>query len=160
MCDAPSVQSEKDNLQGVSDLRVSIYLEKEAEGLAGITGKEIKDKLELSLRKNGINVHEKSQNLLLLNVSLNSNNQLVSYNIRLSYNERVSIYRPNVLGRPNNDEPNCSELKPVAFNSTSLPLWDRSYYGAAGKNKFSNTVVSNVDRLATSFANDYLSVNR
>ena len=160
MCNAPSVKGDKDNLEGVSDLQVLISLKKEVEDLAGITTKEIKSKLELSLKKSGINVDERSQNVLILNVSIGSNNQLASYNIELSYNERVSIYRPHVIGKPNNDEPNCSDLKPVTFNSTVVPLWSRGYYGVTAKNKFSNTVVSNVDRLATSFANDYLSVNR
>jgi hypothetical protein len=155
----PDPQFKKELLEGVKDIDVIVVFEKQDEKIAGITTKEVKNKLELVLRNSRINISENSKNKIILNISI-LNQTIVAYNINLQYLERISIYRPHAINRISNDEPECSEKNTFVFKSSLNPLWQNGYYGYSGsKSNIGDSILKAVDHLATSFANDYLAVN-
>ena len=160
MCSPLKVKNQNELLEGVKDIDVIVVLEKQNEKIAGITSKEVKNKLELVLRNSRINISKNSENKIILNIGL-VNDNIVAYNIQLQYLERISIYRPHAINTVSNDEPECSDKNTVVFKSSFTPLWQSGYYGYAGsKSKIGDSILKAVDHLATSFANDYLAVNQ
>jgi hypothetical protein len=160
LCSPLEVNDQKELLEGVKDIDVIVVLEKQNEKIAGITSKEVVNKLELVLRNSRINISENSKNKIVLNISI-LNNTILAYNINFQYLERVSIYRPHAINNISNDEPECSEKNTFVFKSSLIPIWQDGYYGYTGsKNNIGDSILKAVDHLATSFANDYLAVNQ
>jgi hypothetical protein len=128
-------------LKGVPSVQVIILLDDEVKG--SVTESELKDSIELSLRKNGVPVKDNPAFLLEFSIDgvWNENKTIYSYTTSMSLLEVVPILR---LG---------------GFKKASLTIWQNNYVGYAGSQKVSGAINTAADKFVVSFSNAYLAAN-
>jgi hypothetical protein len=130
-----------DILKGVPSVRVLITLSDPKK--SKISESELKDSIELSLRKNGIPVKGDSGYFLTFDVSglWDDKDVRYSYSAALSLSEGVRILRAG------------------EFKISSLVVWRQSYTGYVGSQKVSEGISGVAEKLVISFSNAYLAAN-
>ena len=128
-------------LKGVPSVRVVISVDDELKGK--ITESELRDSIELSLRKNGVPVKDDSGFWLGFSVVgvWNQDNTTYSYTTSISLDEAIPVLRSG------------------EFKKTGLTIWQDNYVGYAGSQRISEGIGTAADKLVTSFSNAYLSAN-
>jgi hypothetical protein len=129
-------------LRGVESIAVSVYLADEIKSKFSET--ELKDSIELALRKNGVPVKDASTSYLIFTIVGVWNDQKIhfSYSATLELRERIPV------------------LRKTAFKDQSLVIWSTSYTGFAGSSKVGSALSDCADKVVTQFSNAYLAANQ
>ena len=128
-------------LKGISGVNVGVLLDDDVK--SRLSKQELKDSIELALRKNGVPVNDKSDHWLLFTVDGVWDNENIRYSYRaaMSLNEWVSV-------------PSSGE-----FKLARLKVWESGFTGFAGSQKVAEGITRAVDKLVISFSNAYLGAN-
>jgi hypothetical protein len=133
----------REALKGTGPFRVVVALPDDSQ-LLGVTKEELKNSIELALRKNGLPVKGSgtAQTILFVVDGLwNDDKVTYSYSAEIRVLERVPIYRES------------------GFKDLMLPIWMSSYTGYAGKKKTSEGIRDAADKLVIAISNEYLEAN-
>lgn len=128
-------------LAGIPSVHVTVSLDDPQR--SKISERELKDLIELSLRKNGVPVKADSPYLLEFYVSglWDDRNIMYSYSASLSLSQEVRIIRSS------------------EFKIAPLVVWRNAYNGYAGSLKVGEGIAGAAERLVVSFSNAYLAAN-
>jgi hypothetical protein len=128
-------------LTGISSVQVAVNLADPQK--SKISEGELKDLIELSLRRNGVPVKGDSPYFLIFDVSglWDDSGITYSYSATLALNESVRLLRSS------------------AFKIAPLVIWQNSYNGYAGKQKVGDGITNSAEKLVVSFSNAYLAAN-
>lgn len=135
--------TQKEALKGTGPIGVIVSISDSGSSL-GVTEDELKNSIELALRRNGVPVKnsEASHALLFVVQGVWDDGKVTfSYDLALKIIETVPIFR---IG---------------GFRSLRLVIWEESFVGFAGKLKTREALTRNADRLVTKFSNEYLDAN-
>ena len=128
-------------LKEVPSVRVVIFLNDQVK--SKIAESELKDSIELALRKNGVTVKDDSGFFLEFAVDgiWDDANTLFSYMATLTLRQATPVLRSG------------------GFKMAPLAIWENSYICYAGSQKVSDGISGTADKLVISFSNAYLSAN-
>ena len=128
-------------LNGVSSVHVSVTLADPSKSM--VTESELKDSIELSLRKNGVPVKADSPYSLEFKISglWDERGITYSYSATLSLREGLQVLRPG------------------GFKIAPLVVWQNGYTGYAGSQKVGEGITGAAEKLVVSFSNAYLASN-
>jgi hypothetical protein len=129
-------------LSGIPNVQVSVTLADPARSRVSVD--ELKDMIELALRKNGIAVKSDSLYFLQFDVSglWDDRNVTYSYSATLSLREGIPVFTP------------------AGFKLAPLVVWTNGYTGYAGSLKTGEGITSAADKLVISFSNAFLAANQ
>ena len=128
-------------LKGIPSVQVVIKLD---DGVKSkVIESELKDSIELSLRKNGVPVKDDSGYILEFSIEgvWDESKTIYSYTTSLSLLEAVPILRSG------------------GFKRAALTIWQNDYVGYAGSQKISGAIGTDADKFVVSFSNAYLAAN-
>ncbi len=128
-------------LADIQGVKVIISLSDNIDGK--ITESELKDSIELALRKNGVPVNDDAVYILEYVISglWDTNEITYSYSATMNLREGIPVFR--VAG----------------FKQAALIIWSNGYNGYAGKQKVTDGISGAAEKLVVSFSNAYLSAN-
>jgi hypothetical protein len=126
-------------LRGVKDIQVVVSVSDESK----ITKSELKDLIELALRKNGVPVKDVSSNWLNIEINGVWDNSDTTYSYSATMLLRMAV----------------PVLRPEGFKVAPVIAWSNAYVGYAGSQKVSEEISNAADKLVVSFSNAYLSAN-
>jgi hypothetical protein len=136
-----SLESQDNLLRGLESVRVAVFITDKIENK--ITKSEVKDSIELSLRKNGIPVRSDSAAIIsfLVDGLWDEKKIVFSYSARFS----VRMNHPVWINKE--------------FVLHSVEIWEEGFTGYAGSDVISNGIEKAYAKLVTSFSNKYLAAN-
>ena len=132
---------EKMCFSGLDSIEVSVSMSEAAEDI--LSKRRAKDKFELTLRRNGVPLSDRSNPYLLLGIDVfwNDSNTIAIFHIQAALTERVYIYR---------------NRKPYR---RLVPVWETGSYGSVGRNLARESFLNSIEEKAERVANLYLSAN-
>lgn len=136
-----SIADEKMCFLGLDSVEVSVSISEAAEDI--LSERRAKDTFELTLRRNGVPLSDRSSPILSLSIDVfwNDSNTIAIFYIEAALIERVYIYRNS---------------KPF---QRSVAVWETSSYGSVGRNLARDSLLNAIEEKAERVANLYLSAN-
>jgi hypothetical protein len=137
------IQTSDDALYKLDAVRVFVSVDNAIKKL--VSQERIKNKFELILRRDGINIDEKAPVFLDLTIEGLWSNGSVRF---LVYTPRIKLGEVVVVGRKGD------------MRQVPATLWERGSYGFAGQQVAEGEILKAVEQLAEEFANKYLAAQQ
>lgn len=136
-----SLVSQKDSLAGVESVSVEILLADDVKKI--VSESEIRTKFEITLRQSGVPLDEKSRFILShTQDGFTGDRPTLTYSFAVALEELVIGFRDGGPG-----------MRRI------IPTWRKASFGTVGISKARDTLISEAQSSAESFANEWLAMN-
>ena len=133
--------SQKDSLAGVESVSVEVYLADDVKKI--VSESEIRTKFEITLRRSGVPIDEKSRfTLSHTQDGFTRDSPTLTYSFTVALDELVVGFRDG--------EPGMRRI---------ITTWRKGSYGTVGISKARDALIAEAESSAESFANEWLAMN-